>query len=197
MEAALRGIFVGAPLGSLDEVRVRALIEDLVSLRCGNLIEKLVKEGKKKRASGGLADFEAELRLGRAIADFVTLHEASGALDVDVYEVGQHGSDNGTTAPQLVAMTPRVALIAAGPPARQFPFSARAHGHPRRVVLELATSRDVEGGTGAKKFAPISLTQAIYVSGWDGAIVVDLPGAGAPPTVTATMSTGRDIVGVP
>lgn len=128
-----------------------------------------------------------------AIGDLLALHAGTDALDVDVYEVGHHGSHNGTTAAQLAAISPRLALIPAGAPDRQFPFTAWAHGHPRRVVLELlddavtepaSAPREVEAGIGGKKFETMSLTQAIYASGWDGTIVVDLPGDGASPAVT-------------
>lgn len=72
---------------------------------------------------------------------------------------------------------------------RQFPFTAWAHGHPRRVVLELlddsvvdaaSAPRDVEAGIGGKKFETMSFTQATYASGWDGNVVMDLPGDGPP-----------------
>jgi hypothetical protein len=44
--------------------------------------------------------------------------------DADVYEVGHHGSYNGTTKALLDAITPKIALIGMGSPDRQETFSA-------------------------------------------------------------------------
>ena len=59
-------------------------------------------------------------------------------IDADVYQVGHHGSRNGTTAELLRVMTPEIAVIGSGNPADEEPgFSAYSFGHPNRVAIEL------------------------------------------------------------
>src|SRR5262249_11080676 len=57
----------------------------------------------------------------------------SGLLDVDIYEVGHHGSHNATTHELLDAMTPKVSLISVGPSEERHGFTAWQHGHPREA----------------------------------------------------------------
>jgi len=49
-----------------------------------------------------------------AIERLVDRYRNSATLDVDVYEVGHHGSHNGTTEELLDAMTPKIAAISVG-----------------------------------------------------------------------------------
>jgi competence protein ComEC len=111
------------------------------------------------------------------------VHNFAGTsgLDADVYEVGHHGSHNGTTAALLSAMSPEIAVISMGPSTIQAQWTAFAYGHPRRTVVTLldgAISRTraapvrVMVGDGARNFSAYPLTDAIYATGWDGDIVI-------------------------
>jgi competence ComEA-like helix-hairpin-helix protein len=116
-----------------------------------------------------------------AIRDFIAAYQGTTLLDVDVYQVGHHGSANGTTEPLLRAITPAMAVIAMGPPSRQVPWTAWAYGHPRKVIVDLlqkyvSTTRPkatVQAATGVKAFTSVSLTRAIYGTGWDGTVVLE------------------------
>jgi competence protein ComEC len=116
----------------------------------------------------------------RAIAGLIERYRGTRWLDVDLYQVGHHGSANGTTRALVAAMTPHVALIAMGPESRHIPWTAWTYGHPRADVVD-RLERGVSLGrphttvpvaSGPKKFAPHGLDKAIYGTGWDGAIDV-------------------------
>lgn len=123
----------------------------------------------------------------RMVSRFARLH-STDTLDVDVYQVGHHGAENGTTESLLSAMSPEIALIAVGDPTdRRTGQTAFGYGHPRKatvLMLDGAPSmvssarRSVpvleqgnrEGST--RRAENISITHAIYATGWDGDIVV-------------------------
>lgn len=102
-------------------------------------------------------------------------------LDVDVYEVGHHGSHNGTTQELLDAMTPEMAVISMGHASVHAPWTAWAYGHPRRDAVML-----VEGGVSksrvspaqvqiadkVKRFSSYTMSRAVYATGWDGDITI-------------------------
>lgn len=76
-----------------------------------------------------------------AIETLLELYKNSPTLDVDVYEVGQHGSHNATTPELVDAMTPEIAVISMGKwddgkgsPNR---FNTWHYGHPRKVVVDM------------------------------------------------------------
>lgn len=109
---------------------------------------------------------------------------STGALDVDVYEVGHHGSYNATTKQLLSALTPKLALIGCGPYDRKSTWTAWAYGHPRAVTIDLlehalgaAPPRPaaVEPvATGVKHFEGWQITAPIYATGWDGDTIVTM-----------------------
>jgi len=102
-------------------------------------------------------------------------------LDVDVYEVGHHGSHNGTTRPLMEEMTPKFAVMEVGPPARRHSWTAWAYGHPRQPTIDLLTSgvtgaRDAvveQIGQAVKSFSSQTIDKAIYATGWDGTVVLE------------------------
>jgi competence protein ComEC len=118
----------------------------------------------------------------RAIAGLLERYRGTRWLDVDLYQVGHHGSHNGTTRALVAAMTPHVALIAMGPEERRLPWTAWTYGHPRADVVHrlekgVAMRRPhttVPIASGARKFVPHGLDKAIYGTGWDGAVSVDM-----------------------
>ena len=106
-------------------------------------------------------------------------------LATDVYEVGHHGSWNGTTPALVHALMPQVALIGMGPPERQDEFSAWAFGHPRKVTLDALNDvsgtrapLDVQAAVGPHSFVHVVETHAVYATGWDGPVVVDMDDLG-------------------
>jgi beta-lactamase superfamily II metal-dependent hydrolase len=122
------------------------------------------------------------------------LHRFAGTamLDVDVYEVGHHGSPNGTTPELLDAMTPDIAVISAGDPAIQESWTAWAYGHPRRALVEFVAFHvgnarppaSVLVGDRVKNFSPLTLSKAVYATAWDGDIVIRGKADGAIGVVT-------------
>ena len=123
-------------------------------------------------------------------------------IDADVYEVGHHGSRNGTTAALLSVIRPQIAVISSGNPAAQEPgFSAYDFGHPNRVAVTLLsdpvfgvsmTRTPGDFAVGITGKAPGSpnpptyemehISKAIFDTGWDGDVVI------------AASATGQKIV---
>lgn len=122
-----------------------------------------------------------------AIRALVKKYRDTRWLDVDVLQVGHHGSANGTTRELLVAASPLVALIATGSPARHEDWTAWTYGHPRAAVIELLEGQvgmtraavPVPVAKGMKKFENHVVDKAIYATGWDGPVTVDLDADGA------------------
>ncbi len=122
-----------------------------------------------------------------ALKALVAKYAGTDALDVDVYEVGHHGAANGTTQELLDAMTPDVALISMGAAERRLDWTAWQYGHPRQRTVDLLEGSvrhrraglDVEVGVGQRKFKKVRLERAIYGTGWDGTVVVDMTADGA------------------
>jgi beta-lactamase superfamily II metal-dependent hydrolase len=116
-----------------------------------------------------------------AIHDMIRLHHNTAALRASVYEVGHHGSINGTTNELLDAMKPNYAVIEMGPVERHAEFTAWAFGHPRgeivsmleRAIPTMREAIDVQVGLKSKEFEHRTLTKAIYATGWDGNIVLE------------------------
>lgn len=117
------------------------------------------------------------------ITELVNRYRTSQLLDVDVFAVGHHGADNGTTEPMLRAMTPEIAVIPVGNPnTENVPMSAWDHGHPRRAMfdmLEDAISRRRSTPVDIMVFerqegqpSPRRVTDAIYASSRDGDILI-------------------------
>jgi competence protein ComEC len=115
-------------------------------------------------------------------------HAGTNVLDVDVYQVGHHGSYNATSRALLGALTPKLALIACGPHDRKSTWTGWAYGHPRAVTIDLleralktAPPRRaivVPVAAGAKKFEGWEITAPIYATGWDSDILVTMTAEG-------------------
>ena len=117
-----------------------------------------------------------------AIDDLVLKYSTSKLLDVDVYVAGHHGSYNGTTTGLVSAMTPEVAVISMGAEWRHQMWTAWAYGHPREQavtmlregVTSLRKPRHVQLGIGARRFVESQMEKAVYATGWDGPVVIDM-----------------------
>jgi len=129
-----------------------------------------------------------------AIKNLLKRYRDTRWLDVDVWQVGHHGSHNGITRDLVLALSPMVALIPSGPASRHEDWTAWAYGHPRAVVVDLLLDQvslprsplPVPIARGVKKFETRIIDRAIYCTGWDGPITVELGADGtvqvAPPT---------------
>lgn len=116
-----------------------------------------------------------------AITSMVERYKNTRTLDVDVLEVGHHGSHNGTTEEELEAVTPKIAVISVGLPTVHKKFTTWAYGHPRKVALDLlqqsvSDPRNKKGtfkaGIKAEKFVDYQVDKAVYATGWDKNIVI-------------------------
>ena len=121
-----------------------------------------------------------------AINELIGHYRGSRLLNTDVYQVGHHGSHNATTEEFLEAITPKIAVMAMGVPSRELQWSAWAHGHPRKKIVELLEghvkqSREeitVEVATSIQTFESKRIRRAIYGTGWDGSVVLETDTAG-------------------
>ena len=109
-------------------------------------------------------------------------HKGSDVLDVDVYQVGHHGSHNGNSDELMAAMTPKIAVISCGPPTERGGYSAWEHAHPRTETI-----KELESGVSCRR-PPLAveifdrhdddprawtIRKAIYCTGWDGTVVLE------------------------
>lgn len=110
-----------------------------------------------------------------AIETMVDWYSQGPMLDVDVYQVGHHGSYNGTTTSLMTAMTPEFAVISCGKPGSRGRWTAYSYGHPRESTIALLeqhvtgtrTVKAVKVATGVKKFEAHTVSKAIYATPWD------------------------------
>ena len=127
-----------------------------------------------------------------AIDALVDYYEGTNVLDVDLYQVGHHGSENGTTFELLEAMTPQCAVISMGHwtdgaiprPDGEYDsknFTTFAYGHPRKKIVEwlslVVSRRDkpivVRVAHKAAHFVDYELGGAVYGTGWDGTVTLE------------------------
>jgi beta-lactamase superfamily II metal-dependent hydrolase len=116
-----------------------------------------------------------------AIERMVERYVGTPMLDVDVWEVGHHGSANGTTGRLLAAMSPRIAVISVGHWMAGRPWTAWAYGHPRIGVIDLlrnniprsrSTPLTAKVAVAIKQARDEVIRQAIYATGWEGTLTV-------------------------
>lgn len=115
-------------------------------------------------------------------------HAGTPALDVDVYEVGHHGSYNASSKELLSALTPKIALIGCGAHDWKSTWSAWAYGHPRAVTVERIDHALVDGigrppivaavATTPRTFDGREIKSAIYATAWDSDVIVTMFGSG-------------------
>lgn len=105
-------------------------------------------------------------------------------LDVDVYQVGHHGSHNATTPELMEALSPEIAVISMGSSmGSQAIHSAYGYGHPRdHAVSELLDEEHGVSGSrepvevlvavGQHRFEWWEIEDALYGTGWEGNILI-------------------------
>ncbi len=111
------------------------------------------------------------------ISSYSTLIET---LDVDVYQVGHHGSHNATTVDFINKMTPKIAVISMGnPEGSQESWTGYVYGHPRKDVVDLLQEvsgfreeKRVPVADGQRDFKYEQISKAVYGTGWDGHVII-------------------------
>ncbi len=143
--------------------------------------------------TGDLEESEKNRKAG--IEHLLEKYEGSSLLDVDVYQVGHHGSANGNSDALAKAISPEIAVLSHGPECEiRKGFSAFRHGHPREETIEELLSCEVNGQPcladrepkgvqvfdGERRCRPRErcweskvISKAIYSTGWDGTIVLE------------------------
>jgi hypothetical protein len=94
-----------------------------------------------------------------AIEALLDWYKETTTLDTDVYEVGHHGSHNGTTTELLDAVTPEIAVISVGKSTggqgSSNRFNTFHYGHPRKLTVDML-SLSIQG----RRSAPINVEVA-------------------------------------
>jgi competence protein ComEC len=111
-------------------------------------------------------------------------------FDVDVYQVGHHGSHNATKPYFVELMSPQFAVVSMGPYERNLDWTARRYGHPHRKALgplldpkagvsgwraePIETMIGVRGAwkETPEEFEAAAISRGVYATGWDGTIVL-------------------------
>lgn len=127
----------------------------------------------------------------RAIELLVDRYDQTDLLDVDIYQVGHHGSNNGTTVDLIEAMSPLITVFSVGlwdfgrNPRKT--FSTFAYGHPRKTVVDALTlaidrrrsrPKFVMVANRAKHFSESRIRDSLYATGWDGTTRISTSGDG-------------------
>lgn len=119
-----------------------------------------------------------------ASSTMMDYYDGTSTLDADVLQVSHHGARNGTSSALVRAVSPEIAMIPSGDNSDGKPgFTAFGHGHPNVDAVSLLTdgiSRrrsepvGVRLGVGRDKVTaqPVSISKAVYASGWDGHITI-------------------------
>jgi len=126
-----------------------------------------------------------------ALQTMLSHYRNTDMLNVDVYQVGHHGSFNGTSRALLEAATPQIAVIGVGHwtyGRSGGQFTTYAYGHPRRVLIDLLAEmmpgnrsqpKQVMIFDAVRSSRSFTMRDRIYATGWDGNVVVraDLGGS--------------------
>ena len=121
-----------------------------------------------------------------AIQKLVQKFQGTAMLDSDIYLVGHHGSKNGSTLDMVRAITPEIAVLSFGDPDRQEAWTAWQYGHPNKNIITMLqqncsqsrTAKEVPVGTKSKTFTKMTITKAVYGTGWDDHIILQATPSG-------------------
>ncbi len=176
--------------GAVDKSRVRWAPKDFDNANNHSVAVRVTLGKSSILITGDLEDDGIDALLAK--------HKGTQSLDVDVYQVGHHGSYNATTKQLLSALSPKLALISFGPHDRKGLWTGWAYGHPRAVTIELlekalakAAPRPavvVPVAASAKHFEGWQITAPIYATGWDSDVIVTMTAEGA---ITVKTRQGR------
>lgn len=120
-----------------------------------------------------------------AIDTLIEYYRNTGMLDVDVYQVGHHGSHNGTTRELVERISPSIAVIPAGRwdfgRDQEGGFTTFQYGHPRKDVIDILEEltslvrpapASVTVFNGSRASQRLTVTKQIFCTGWEGDIRV-------------------------
>jgi beta-lactamase superfamily II metal-dependent hydrolase len=119
-----------------------------------------------------------------AIQTLVDYYRNTHMLEVGVYHVGHHGSDNGTDRALLEAMRPSIAVMGVGQwdygKGLRYPFTTYRYGHPRLSTMELLG--EFISGTrvpmetmvfeASQEPSDYIVQKEIYATAWDGDVTI-------------------------
>ncbi len=120
------------------------------------------------------------------------LNAHGSILNSDVLLVGHHGSHNGTSMELVKTVSPCMAVIPMGAASRAEDWTAWAYGHPRKSAVQTVHAglgcsrppRDVLVGLGMRRFEGFTVNTALYGTGWEGSVVLEMSEHGAWKAVT-------------
>ena len=120
-----------------------------------------------------------------ALETMLSYYRGTELLDVDVYLVGHHGSENGTTKELLDALSPSAAVIPVGKATfgagQARSFNTFTYGHPRRATIDLLdaalpsyrnSSIIAMVAEAPRHFIQREIRKAIYATAWDGTVIL-------------------------
>lgn len=123
-----------------------------------------------------------------AINSFLDKYDSNpDLLDVDLYQVGHHGSHNATTDDLMSSMTPDLCVCSMGPFERERGrFIARQFAHPHEDAIEaiaagtlcerdpLSCQIGIKGAfaSNPSEFEARTISTGLFATGWDGNVVV-------------------------
>jgi len=128
-----------------------------------------------------------------AMKKMIAKYAQTDLLDIDIYQLGHHGSKNGTIPELAKAITPVIAVGSQGnPDKRQYvrgrAFNSYKFGHPNIKAVEALlphmseTSRTAKSvsigikgtfnGIPPSEFKSMTIDKALYNTGWDGGVVI-------------------------
>ncbi|MEQ8909381.1 MAG: MBL fold metallo-hydrolase [Vicingaceae bacterium] len=85
--------------------------------------------------------------------------ENHSALDVDVYQVGHHGSENATSEELLNIVSPKIAVISASNSSLKRKSSGYSYGHPNIEVVKLLNDAIIKSTS--------ERSISVFSNGWD------------------------------
>jgi len=145
-----------------------------------SLVLLITYAGKKVLITGDAENISDTMCGQDEVGVLLDRYKTSDLLDVDLYIVGHHGSQNGTSAVLLQRLTPIAAIMSAGGHEPQTTFSAWGYGHPRQTTVDLLDhsvtgtrqQKQVYVMPGQHQYQNWTETKAVYCTCWDGNVTV-------------------------
>lgn len=166
-------------------------INPIIKLFWGRAVDK-VKSGESAFKNPNNHSVVTKIEFGKAsllitgdlevegIEAMMEMQDDERVFDSDVYVVGHHGAENGTTQELLGVITPEIAVLSFGSAERHYPKTAWSHGHPRAETIRLLEKnvggfgmrRTVRVSVGPQTFETQTISKNILGVGWGGTLVL-------------------------